>query len=328
MRFSKRANDAIGGSDPAVQAGRASAAVAVAAADPPVAAPRSRPLLGELIVEAGIADKAAVEDAVREGQETGERLGEVVVRRGWATDDQIAQLLSKQWQLPCIPRSAMAFDPDALREMSQKQALELEAIPFRVENERVVVAVAEPTEARLAAIRRVVGEDVAITVVPRGALEAALRSEVLFPGARATEAPANAPPAVALVSDDRPEPEPQLEARGPLPLRPEQHASFASVERRPASAGDPVIAALETAQGQMTAAVSALVALAESIAAGAQELASLQQRLETSEAAREDDATTIARLRRELEERSRTAAAMHTKLLELTEIVAASATDS
>jgi Type II secretion system (T2SS), protein E, N-terminal domain len=328
VRFSKRANDANGGSDGGAQAGVTSSAVADAA-DPPVLAPPPRLPLGRLLVEAGITDDVGVDDAVREGQETGERLGEVVIRRGWANDEQIAQLLARQWQLPCIPRSAMVFDPDVLPQLSREQALELEAIPMRVENERVVVAVAEPTEARLEAIRRLVGDDAALTVVPTAALNAALNSDLLFPGAQPSDAPAAAPATVALVPDGLQEAEPQPESDRPLPLEPEgPPVGLARIESHAAAADDAVIASLETAQGHMTAATSALAALAESVAARAHEFARLQKQVEASEAARKDDATTIETLREELAERSRTAAAAHKKLLELTEIVAANAADT
>ena len=141
------------------------------------AAPRRRPL-GALLVEAGLIDEAQLERALREGAETGERLGEVVVRRRWATEDDVARVLAKQWGLRYVDRASIWFDADALARLSREDAQRMEALPTRVERGRVVVAVAEPTEQRLAELEELIGETV-VVVVPKTALEAGLHSELL-----------------------------------------------------------------------------------------------------------------------------------------------------
>src|SRR5207302_865734 len=67
----------------------------------------------------------------------------------------------------------------------------------RVQDGRVVVAVAEPTDQRLAALREVIGDDTVVVVVPRSALDAGLSSELLAsrqPGDPGDHSPAQAPP--------------------------------------------------------------------------------------------------------------------------------------
>jgi hypothetical protein len=146
-------------------------------------APARKPL-GQLLREAGFLTEAQLEVALNDGTRTGERLGEVVVRCGWASEDDIAKLLAEQWQLGYVERSSIWFDVDALTRMSREQAQRLEALPTRVQDGRVVVAVAEPTEERLAALRAVIGDDTVVVVVPKTALDAGVRSELLD-----TEAP-------------------------------------------------------------------------------------------------------------------------------------------
>jgi type IV pilus assembly protein PilB len=142
-----------------------------------VAAPRKP--LGQLLREAGFISEEQLDGALQEGRRTGERLGEVVVRRGWASEDDIAKLLAMQWQLGYVERSAIYFDVGALTRMTREQAQRLEALPTRVQDGRVVVAVAEPTEERLAALRQVIGDDTVVVVVPKTALDAGVRSELL-----------------------------------------------------------------------------------------------------------------------------------------------------
>ena len=135
--------------------------------------------LGALLVAAGFIDQDQLAEALHEGTQTGMRLGEVVVRRGWASEDDVARLLAEQWGLGYVDRASIWFDVDALGRLSREDAQQLEALPVRVERDRVMVAVAEPTEQRLADLRRLIGADTVVVVVPRTALEAGIRSELL-----------------------------------------------------------------------------------------------------------------------------------------------------
>jgi Type II secretion system (T2SS), protein E, N-terminal domain len=141
------------------------------------AGPPRRPL-GALLVEAGLIDETQLERALRDGAQTGDRLGEVLVRRGWASEDDVARLLAKQWGLRYVDRASIWFDADGLTRLSREDAQRLGALPTRVENGRVVVAVAEPTEQRLATLAELIGDTV-VVVVPKTALEAGLHSELL-----------------------------------------------------------------------------------------------------------------------------------------------------
>ena len=135
--------------------------------------------LGQLLIQAGFLTQVQLDDALYEGSRTGERLGEVVVRRGLATEDDVARLLAEQWTLDYVERSSIWFDANALARLSREDAQRLEALPTRVEDGRVVVAVAEPTEQRLGALRELLGEETVMIVVPKSALDAGLRSDLL-----------------------------------------------------------------------------------------------------------------------------------------------------
>lgn len=147
---------------------------ALAGADAPTRVP-----LGQLLIQAGFLTQVQLDDALYEGSRTGERLGEVVVRRGLASEDDVAQLLAEQWDLEYVERSAIWFDGNALARLSREDAQRLEALPTRIEGGHVVVAVAEPTEQRLEALRELIGPETVVIVVPKSALDAGLRSDLL-----------------------------------------------------------------------------------------------------------------------------------------------------
>ena len=176
--------------------------------------------LGALLIAEGLLNDVQLHQALHLGSQTGERLGEIVVRQGLATEEDVARLLAEQWDLGYVDRASIWFDANALARLSREDAQRLEAMPTRVEDGRVVVAVAEPTEQRLAALREVIGEDTVVVVVPKAALEAGLHSELLKSNGQSAEKAGaepeedEAPPAVAetappleLVSAEPDEPE-------------------------------------------------------------------------------------------------------------------------
>jgi hypothetical protein len=122
--------------------------------------------LGALLVAEGLLNDVQLHQALHLGSQTGERLGEIVVRQGLASEEDVARLLAEQWDLGYVDRASIWFDANALARLSREDAQRLEAMPTRVEDGRVVVAVAEPTEERLAALREVIGEDTVVVVVP------------------------------------------------------------------------------------------------------------------------------------------------------------------
>ena len=77
-------------------------------------APVERVPLGRLLVDAGFLTRQQLDDCLFEGSKTGERIGEVVVRRGLASEDDVARLLAEQWGLDYVERSAIWFDGNAL----------------------------------------------------------------------------------------------------------------------------------------------------------------------------------------------------------------------
>ncbi len=166
----------------------AAAAGQLSPADAPPAVERVP--LGQLLVAEGFLDNAQLDEALHVGSQTGERLGEVVVRQGLASEEDIARLLAEQWDLSYVDRASIWFDANALARLSREDAQRLEAMPTRVEDGRVVVAVAEPTEQRLAALREVIGEDTVVVVVPKTALQAGIHSQLLASDGRSPTKPA------------------------------------------------------------------------------------------------------------------------------------------
>ncbi|HEY2777335.1 MAG TPA: hypothetical protein VGI77_05485 [Gaiellaceae bacterium] len=162
-----------------------------------------RTALGTLLIERGYIDQEQLDEALRRSAANGERLGEVIVKLGWASEDDLAKVLAEQWHLRYFERSAISFDGKALRRMSWEDASRLEALPIQENDEgAVVVAVAEPTDARLLALRELLGDRIDFVVVARGAIETGLRSELLARNGSSVVSPTPVDETEAEVTDE------------------------------------------------------------------------------------------------------------------------------
>ena len=128
-----------------------------------------RPSFAALLVEAGVASQEDVKAASAEGLVTGEKLGEVVVRKGWATEEVVAEVLAKQWELPYANADELMVDEQAASLIPLETARELQVLPVGFEGTAVVFAVAEPTSARFKEVEERYGE-ASYIVVARSAL--------------------------------------------------------------------------------------------------------------------------------------------------------------
>jgi hypothetical protein len=128
-----------------------------------------RPSLMGVLVDSGVASEEDVRFALAEGAETGEKLGEVLVRRGFLDEEHLGRLLAQQWDLPFLS----AEDADAahaLRTISAEDAKRLDACPIALPDGRHVVAIVEPGDDRIAAASAIGGEG-AVAVMARPTLD-------------------------------------------------------------------------------------------------------------------------------------------------------------
>jgi hypothetical protein len=89
--------------------------------------------------------------------------------------------------------------------------MRLEALPVRIEGDHVMVAVAEPTEEKLAELRRLIGEDTVVVVVPKTALDGGIDLLATQPEG----APPPPPPPPKAPPEPAPAPAPPAPPAGP-----------------------------------------------------------------------------------------------------------------
>ena len=126
-----------------------------------------RPPLARLLREEGLTTPEHIERALMEGERTGERLGEVLLRWQLVDERQLALLLARQWQLPFLDEHELA-PQRAVAILPLEDARQIGAVPVRWEDGTLRVAVAEPTEERLTEARARIPGEMTFGVVTHG----------------------------------------------------------------------------------------------------------------------------------------------------------------
>ncbi|MCL4288824.1 MAG: Flp pilus assembly complex ATPase component TadA [Thermoleophilia bacterium] len=136
---------------------------------------RERLRLGELLVREGLLTQAQLDQVLTEKRGTRQRLGELVVAHGWVTEVQIAQALAEQYQLEFVNLDASPPNPAAATLLPEKFARRYRAVPIRFAGDRVVVAVADPTNVLASDdLRIALGLELQLTVATASGIDAAL----------------------------------------------------------------------------------------------------------------------------------------------------------
>jgi general secretion pathway protein E/type IV pilus assembly protein PilB len=133
-----------------------------------------RPKLGELLLRLGYITEGQLQAALEEQARTGDLLGQVLLRRGYVKEEDLARALADQQRAPLIRLAELSPDPQALRLLDPRFAREKRVFPFRVEGNRLHVAMAHPSDlALLDELRFLTGKEIVPHLAPdREILEA------------------------------------------------------------------------------------------------------------------------------------------------------------
>jgi type IV pilus assembly protein PilB len=103
--------------------------------------------LGALLVRAGVLSSEQLEAALADKEETGRRLGEILLDRGWVEGAEIAKALAQQHGLQYVDFADTVVESAAVSLLPERLARRYDALPVRfLEDNAVLVAVADPTD--------------------------------------------------------------------------------------------------------------------------------------------------------------------------------------
>lgn len=104
------------------------------------------PRLGELLSRKGYITEEQLVQALRESYQSGDILGRVLIRNGWVFESELARVLAEQWSLPYINVAIVGVDPYALKLMTPELGRRCSAVPVCVVGDELRVAFADPTD--------------------------------------------------------------------------------------------------------------------------------------------------------------------------------------
>jgi type IV pilus assembly protein PilB len=113
----------------------------------PLPLERARLHLGSLLLRDGLLSAEQIEEALAVKEQTGARLGEIVVARGWVDSSQVAQALAEQHGLEYVALAGAQLEPAAVGLLPERLAHRYGAVPVRfLDEETILVAVSDPTD--------------------------------------------------------------------------------------------------------------------------------------------------------------------------------------
>ncbi len=108
-------------------------------------APKKR--LGELLVDAGLIDQLQLQAALAYQKEWGGRIGTILVRRGFVTDETIISVIEQQLGMRCLTFEQMSPPSAEMRKLIPAETAERFGIyPVKFENRTLEIATADPTD--------------------------------------------------------------------------------------------------------------------------------------------------------------------------------------
>jgi len=166
-------------------------------------APRAR--IGERLIQAGLINKQQLEKGLQVHAATGEQLGKTLVKLGYLDDDSLVRTLCADAGIQYVTLQDVTLDPAAVASLPGNIATKYSALPFRNDNGRLLVAMADPFEIEaVAAVERAARRPIRVVAASRDSIAAMISrayngTHVPLPPAprRETGRPPVAPPAAA-----------------------------------------------------------------------------------------------------------------------------------
>lgn len=161
----------------------------------------TRERLGDLLLKSGLVSEEQLEHALAVQAKQGGRLGRILANQSVITEEQLAQMIAEQKHLELIDLASYEVDGSVARLVTAQAARRHQILPVRVENDRLVVAMANPLDIEaIDTLRVMTGYDVQAVVATEGDISRGIRryleseQSVIMAAAQATAAQVKAGP--------------------------------------------------------------------------------------------------------------------------------------
>src|SRR5919201_793329 len=101
--------------------------------------------LGDLLVKEKVITPEQLDQAVRVQKESGARLGSVLVKLGFLSDEDVTNFLSRQYGVPAINLSFFEIDPQVVKLIPYDTAKRYQILPLSRVGASLTIAMVDPT---------------------------------------------------------------------------------------------------------------------------------------------------------------------------------------
>ena len=102
--------------------------------------------LGEMLIYYKVITQAQLEEGLEIKKNTEKRIGEILINLGRVTQDEINWILGRQLNLPYVQINVDNIDIQLSKNISENALRKFKAIPLMELNNKLVVAMADPTD--------------------------------------------------------------------------------------------------------------------------------------------------------------------------------------
>jgi len=131
--------------------------------------------LGDLLVQQELLTAAQLDEALGLQKSTGRKLGRIFIDKGWLSEMQIAQALSRQLGVPCLDLSRRAVRPEVARLLPETQARRMRVLPLEETAAGVTVGMSDPSDITTCdEVSRLIKREIVVVVVADSQLMTAI----------------------------------------------------------------------------------------------------------------------------------------------------------
>jgi type IV pilus assembly protein PilB len=111
----------------------------------PVPANNSAERIGDLLVREGLITKDQLEKALQEQRQSGTRVGYNLVKLGFIQEIELTKTLARQYKMPAVDLSKFEVDPKIVKLIPADLAIKNLVLPLKRDGRTLTVAMADPT---------------------------------------------------------------------------------------------------------------------------------------------------------------------------------------
>lgn len=136
----------------------------------------AKPKLGDLLLEANLIDEVQMKIALEEQKRLGTRFGSTLIALHFIDENVLTAFLSKQLDMPCVSLHNIEITPKVLARIPKEMALRLEALPVRLEKDRLFVAMSDPMDMEgIEELEKTTGFSIVPMVAPQSSIREAIQ---------------------------------------------------------------------------------------------------------------------------------------------------------